>query len=72
MSPKFYYHGHENPLPDPLYFESNKMFTSACRSTTDETLTVPAVTGVRDDVNRLQRERLPWLIFINEPAKGRT
>jgi hypothetical protein len=57
MSPKFYYNGHENPLRDPLYFESNKMFTSACLSTIDETLTLPAVTGVRDDVNRLQRER---------------
>jgi hypothetical protein len=57
MNLMFYYHGHENPPPDPLYFESNKIFTSACRSTIDEKLTVPAVTGVRDDVNRLQLER---------------
>jgi hypothetical protein len=33
------------------------MFTSACRSTIDEKLTVPAVTGVREDINRLQSER---------------
>lgn len=57
MSLIFHYHGHESPPPDPIYFESNKTFTSTCRSTTDEKVTGPAVTGIRDDVNRLQRER---------------
>jgi hypothetical protein len=57
MSLMFHYHGHENPPPDPTYFESNKLFTSTCHRTVDEKVTGPAVTGVRNDVNRLQCER---------------
>jgi len=57
MSLIFHYHSHENPPPDPIYFESNKTFTSTCRSTKNEKVIGPAVTGVRGVVNRLQRER---------------
>ena len=53
----FHYHGHKNPSPDPIHFESKKTFTSTSRSMIDEKVTGPAVIGIRDDVNRLRRER---------------
>jgi hypothetical protein len=51
------------PPPDPIYFESNKTLTGIFHSTKNEKVIGPAVTGVRDDVNRLQRERNCHSIF---------